>query len=139
MNPIQSIKAIGAALVITAMTSCAVFQNPTLTSLLVSQAVSLALSHTPEPPRHRVAVDVQYAAGLYNSLINPDGSIATPEQFAAAMIKYIPEGPDKVTAMAMLNPLYKTYYTQIAAKSPKDQAAYLSIILNGMAAGSASY
>ena len=127
------------SILILAMCSCAVFQNTALTQLLVSNAVSLGLAHTPEPPRHQIAVDIEYASSLYNAFINLDGTIDTPDQFAAALFKYLPNDAGKVNAMAILNPLYSTYYAQIAAKSPKTQAMYLSVILNGLAAGSASY
>ena len=119
--------------------SCALLQNQALTEALVAAAVSQGLAHTPDAQRALVAKDIDIASGLYNALVGPDG-IPSPAQFAAGLDKYLPNDNAKPLAQAALNPLYAVYYSQIAAKAPKDQIAYFgNVILAGFKAGAAPY
>ncbi len=127
------------ALIALALTSCTVFQNnPALTQAVIAGAVSVALAHTPAAQQAIVAKDVNIASDLYNALAGPEG-IPTPTQFAAALSKYLPNDSSKALAESALNALYASYYPTLAGKSPKDQLAYLGVILAGFKAGAAPY
>lgn len=121
-----------------ALSSCTVFQNPGLTATVVAGVTSVGLARLPADMQSKVAVHILTASSLYTALAGPDG-IPSVAQFNDALVKYLPNDTSKPYAMSALNLIYASYYQWIADHSPKDQLAYLGVLMNGFAMGAAPY